>query len=165
VSQPPATSATTQAGINNLPHPTVATGIACTACHTTAGGGKQATGYDHKSTLINTSCNACHEAGSNLVGTKWNGGTSQGAGAGDTRPYTIVGLVPSTKGNRRALSQDYNHFFAVDCSECHLVPAGNGPVTTGSAYTSAWRFDHNQKRMQRSTCNMCHGSPNNLPGD
>jgi hypothetical protein len=165
VSQPPATSATTQTGINNLPHPTVATGIACTTCHTTAGGGKQATGYDHKSTLMSTNCNACHEAASNLVGTKWNGATSQGAGAGDTRPYSIVGLVPSTKGNGRALSQGYNHFFAVDCSECHLVPAGNGQVTTGSAYTSAWRFDHNQKRMQRSTCNMCHGSPNNLPGD
>jgi hypothetical protein len=165
IPQPPATSPTTQPGINNLPHPTVATGTACTTCHTEAAGGKQASGYDHKSTLINTSCNACHEAGSNLVGTPWNGATSQGAGAGDTRPFSIAGLVPSTNGNRRALTQGYNHFFAVDCAECHVIPAGNGLVTTGSAYKSAWRFDHNEKRMQRSTCNMCHSSPNNLPSD
>jgi hypothetical protein len=165
ISQPPATSATTQTGINNLPHPTVAAGTSCTSCHTTAAGGKQAIGYDHVSTLITTNCNACHEAGSNLVGTTWNGATSQASGAGDTRPYTIASLVPAFKNNSRALQQGYNHFFAVDCSECHLAPSGNGPVTTGSAYKSAWRFDHNQKRMQRSTCTMCHGSPNNLPGD
>jgi hypothetical protein len=165
IPQPPATAPTTQAGINNLPHPTVATGTACTACHQTAAGGKQATGYDHKSTLINTNCNSCHEAGSNLVGTKWSGATTQGTGTGDTRPFTIVGLVPSTGGNRRALSQGYNHFYPVDCAECHLVPAGNGPVTTGAAFKSAWRFDHKERRMQQSTCNMCHSSPNNLPKD
>jgi hypothetical protein len=165
IPQPPATSTTTQAGIPNLPHPSVSAGVSCTTCHSSATGGKQAIGYDHKSTLINSNCNACHEAGSNLVGTKWNGATSQSAGAGDTRPFTIVGLVPAFKGNRRALTQDFNHFFAVDCYECHLVPSGNGLVTTGSAYTSAWKFDHNQRRMARSTCNMCHGSPNNLPGD
>jgi len=31
--------------------------------------GTMAIGYDHGSTLIATDCNACHEAGSNLVGT------------------------------------------------------------------------------------------------
>jgi hypothetical protein len=166
ISQPPATSPTTQAGINNLPHPTVATGTTCTSCHTTAAGGKGAIGYDHKSSLINSNCNACHEAGSNLVGAKWNGATSQSSGAGDTRPYTIVGLVPSYKGNSRALSNGYNHFFSVDCHECHVVPSGNGLTATGSGYTSAWKFNHRESNMKNpSTCNMCHGSPNNLPKD
>jgi hypothetical protein len=164
IPQPPATSATTQAGISNLPHPTVAAGTSCATCHGTGGGYKQALGYDHQSTLMSSNCNACHEAGSNLVATVWNGATSQASGAGDTRPFSIVGLVPSTSGNTRALTQDYNHFFALDCSECHQIPTGNGLVTTGAAYKSAWKFNHSQGKM-RNACNMCHGSPNNLPGD
>jgi hypothetical protein len=165
VSQPPATSAKTQGGINNLPHPTVASGTSCSTCHTGGAGGKNAIGYDHASSLINSNCNACHEAGSNLVGTPWNGSTSQGSGAGDTRPYTIVGLVPSNGGNH-TLSNGYNHFFSVDCKECHAVPSGNGQTTTGSAYKSAWKFHHTTSKMTNSsTCNMCHGSPNNIPKD
>ena len=82
VSQPPATSATTQKGITNLPHPTVGSGVSCSSCHTGGAGGLGAIGYDHKSSLINSNCNSCHEAGSNLVGTKWNGGDRTGFGRG-----------------------------------------------------------------------------------
>jgi len=165
ITQPPATSATTQAGINSLPHPTVGS-TACSACHKDGAGGKNAIGYDHKSSLITTKCASCHEAGSNLVGTPWNGATSQGSGAGDTRPFTIVGLVPSFKGSTRALKNDYSHFFAYDCGQCHTLPTGNGATTTGSAYKSAWKFNHNESKMKNpSVCNMCHGSPNNIPGD
>jgi hypothetical protein len=164
IPQPPATSATLQTGINGLPHPTVGSGVACTTCHAQAGGGRQAAGYDHLSALINSNCGSCHEAGSNLVGTLWNGATTAAAGAGDTRPFSIVGLVPSTNGNGRALTNDYSHFFPADCHECHAVPSGNGAVTTGSAYKTAWKFNHKESNMTRpSTCNMCHGSPNNLP--
>ena len=164
ISQPPATSATTQAGINSLPHPTVGS-TACSTCHKNGAGGKNAIGYDHKSSLINAKCAACHEAGSNLVGTPWNSATSQSAGAGDTRPYTITGLVPSTGGNH-ALKDDYDHFFNHDCGQCHVPPAGIAATTTGSAYKSAWKFNHNESKMKNpSVCNMCHGSPNNIPGD
>ena len=165
IPQPPATGASTQTGINNLPHPTVATGVACTSCHKTAAGGKNAIGYDHKSSLINAACSACHEAGSNLVGTPWNGATSQGSGAGDTRPFTIVGLVPSNGGNH-TMKDSFNHFFAHDCGQCHVAPSGNGLTATGGGYKSAWRFNHNESKMKNpSVCNMCHGSPNNIPGD
>lgn len=52
-----------------------------------------------------------------------------------------------------------NHFYPVDCKECHAKPAGNGAVTTGSAYTSAWIFPHTQSLMTNpGTCNMCHTS-------
>ena len=164
ISQPPATSATTQAGINSLPHPTVGS-TACSTCHKNGAGGKNAIGYDHKSSLINAKCAACHEAGSNLVGTPWNSATSQSAGAGDTRPYTITGLVPSTGGNH-ALKDDYDHFFNHDCGQCHVPPSGIAATTTGSAYKSAWKFNHNESKMKNpSVCNMCHGSPNNIPGD
>ncbi|HET6147127.1 MAG TPA: hypothetical protein VFH68_06310, partial [Polyangia bacterium] len=121
IASPPAGGTITQAGINNLPHPTVGSGTGCTDCHSSAAGGRKAIGYDHKSTLINANCGACHEAGSDLVSTAWNGATSAGAGAGDTRPYSIAGLVPSTGGNSRALGNGYNHFFAADCHECHRV--------------------------------------------
>jgi cytochrome c551/c552 len=165
IPQPPAAGALLQTGITNLPHPAVATGTACTSCHKTAAGGRNATGYDHLSALINANCGSCHEAGSNLLGTPWNGATTAAAGAGDTRPFTIVGLVPSFKGNKRALTNDYKHFYPADCHECHGVPKANGLVTTGAAYVAAWKFNHNEGKMARSTCNMCHGSPNNLPGD
>ena len=162
VSQPPASSPRTQVGINNLPHPPVAGGAACTTCHSSAGGGKNAKGYDHVSALINSNCSSCHEAGSNLVGTTWNGASSAGSGAGDTRPFSSRGLVVSFKGNTRPLVNDYQHFYPADCRQCHGKPAGTSTVTTGAAYQSTWRFIHNEGAMS-GTCNMCHSSPNNLP--
>ena len=160
IPNPPATVATTQAGIANLPHPTLATGATCATCHAGGIGGKRAIGYDHLSALANSACSACHEAGSNLVGTVWNGSATQAGGAGDTRPTTITSLK-ATKGsggsctltNAAALA----HFYPVQCGQCHKVPAGNGPVTTGTAYTSAWTFPHTESKMTNpGTCNMCH---------
>src|SRR5260221_83469 len=90
ISQPPASAATTQAGITNLPHPTGQT--ACASCHTGGTGGKRAIGYDHASTLIATNCNSCHEAGSNLVGTVFNNSATEAGGASDTRPHTVKDL-------------------------------------------------------------------------
>ena len=152
IPQPPATTVTAQLGINNLPHPSVATGVACTACHTTPTGGRSAIGYDHLSTLIKTNCGSCHEAGTNLVGTLWNGATVETSGAGDSRPFTLTAVVWKSR------SIPYpKHFYPVDCNQCHVVPAGNGNVTTGAAYTAAWVFPHNQSKMTNpSTCVMCH---------
>ena len=162
VSQPPATAATTQSGINNLPHPAVGAGVLCTSCHTSAAGGKSAIGYDHLSPLINTNCNSCHEAGTNLIGTPWNGATAEASGAGDSRPFTLTSVVAHYKGN--TLTVRYaKHFHPVDCNQCHVVPAGNGGVTTGTAYQSAWVFPHTKSKMTNpSTCVMCHtnGIPN-----
>ena len=162
VSQPPATTTTTQVGINNLPHPTVGAGVLCTTCHTSAAGGKNAIGYDHLSPLIATNCNSCHEAGTNLIGTLWNGATSEAAGLGDSRPFTLSSVVAHYKGN--ALTVTYaKHFYPVDCKQCHVVPAGSGATTTGAAYQSAWVFPHTQTKMTNpSTCVMCHtnGIPN-----
>ncbi len=151
IPQPPATTVKTQLGINNLPHPSVATGALCTSCHANAAGGKNAIGYDHASTLINTNCGSCHEAGTNLVGTVWNGATTQAAGAGDSRPFTLTSVtwkrsIPYAK-----------HFYPVDCSQCHNAPAGIAVVTTGAAYQSAWVFPHTTRKMTNpSTCVMCH---------
>lgn len=154
ISQPPATGATTQGGIFNLPHPPSTSGL-CTDCHASSGGGKQAKGYDHASALSNSNCNSCHEAGSDLVGTAWNSATVTSSGAGDTRPYTLTSVV-AKYGN--GLTVTYaNHFFPVDCGECHVVPAGNGLVTTGTAYQKAWRFPHTTSKMTNpSTCLTCH---------
>ena len=171
IPQPPAATATTQPGINSLPHPTVAAGTSCTACHATASGGKNANGYDHASPLISTNCTSCHEAGSNLVGTGWNGATSEAAGAGDLRPFTLASVYAAYSGNSR--DETYpNHFYPVDCNQCHLVPAGISHVTTGGAYLSigsngnrssgAWVFPHDKGKMANpSTCLMCH--PNGVP--
>src|SRR5256885_11221063 len=49
ISQPPAATSVLQTGVANLPHPSVAAGVACTACHATAAGGKNAIGYDQLS--------------------------------------------------------------------------------------------------------------------
>jgi len=156
IPQPPATIATTQTGITNLPHPSTAT-LACSTCHTGGVGGKGAIGYDHASALINTNCNSCHEAGTNLVGTAWNGATTQGAGAGDSRPYTLTNLTATRGGDSCNVTTPY-HFYPVDCSQCHNVPAGTGAATTGSAYTNAWTFPHTTSKMTNpSTCNLCHG--------
>ena len=48
VPKPPAALATTQAGIANLPHPTLAAGASCTSCHTGGVGGKRAIGYQRR---------------------------------------------------------------------------------------------------------------------
>ena len=156
VSQPPATNATTtQAGIASLPHPSTAT-LACSTCHMNSVGGKGAIGYDHASTLIATNCNSCHEAGSNLVGAPWNGSTTQAAGAGDTRPFTITSLR-ATRGGDSCTVTTPNHFYPVDCKECHVKPSGTGAVTTGTNYTNAFTFPHTNSAMTNpSTCNMCH---------
>jgi hypothetical protein len=152
---PPAQGPTTQSGIANLPHPTVGA-QACSACHTGNVGGKNAIGYDHKSTLINANCNACHETGSNLLGTAWNNTTTYSAGAGDTRPYTLTSVVPTFKGNTRPVSTP-KHFYPTNCYQCHGVPTGNGLVTTGAAYTSVWRLQHIESHMSNpTTCNYCH---------
>ncbi len=154
IPQPPATSPTTEAGIANLPHPSVTSG--CSTCHSGGVGGKGAMGYDHASTLINTACNACHEAGSNLVATLWNGATTQSAGAGDTRPFTLTS-IRATRGGDSCTVTAPNHFYPVDCAECHNVPTGNGLTTTGTAYTTAFTFPHTSTKMSNpSTCNLCH---------
>lgn len=160
--QPPAPTATTQRGISNLPHPTVGSGTACTTCHATTAGGKNAMGYDHASSLINGNCSSCHEAGSNLVGTAWNNSTTQSAGAGDTRPYTLSSVV-ATRGGSQLTVTYKNHFYPVDCYQCHNAPTGIVKTQTGTAYTSAWTFPHSTSRMTNpSTCVMCHtnGVPN-----
>ena len=158
IPQPPATTATTQTGITNLPHPGTAT-LACSACHTGGVGAKRAIGYDHASTLINTNCNSCHEAGTNLIGTVWNGTTTQSAGAGDSRPITLTNLTATRGGDSCRLTVQ-NHFYPVDCSQCHKVPTGTGAVKTGTAYTSAWTFPHSTSAMTNpSTCQLCHSQP------
>ena len=65
-----------------------------------------------------------------------------------------------------------NHFYPVDCYQCHLAPTGIATTKTGTAYapatggstsTSAWAFPHNQRLMTNpTTCTMCHtnGIPN-----
>jgi hypothetical protein len=162
VPQPPAPApATTPQPIANLPHPTVAAGTTCTSCHASGGGGKLASGYDHASALINGNCNACHEAGSNLVGTPWSGATAQASGAGDTRPFTLASVVASYNGGSKTVTYA-NHFYPVDCTQCHTAPSGVSSVTTGATYTKAWTFPHKQSLMTNpSTCSMCHG--NNIP--
>ena len=163
IPQPPATSATTQLGIASLPHPSVASGVACTTCHSSPSGSKPATGYDHASALINANCASCHEAGSNLVGTVWNGTTVQASGAGDTRPFT----TSLTQCNLPATAL---HFYPPsgtaaalgDCNLCHRTPAGNGTTTTGAAFTAAWQWHHPSKQGSKSSfpCLVCHVQAN-----
>jgi hypothetical protein len=161
IPQPPATAATTQAGIANLPHPTVATGTTCATCHTGGVGGKGAIAYDHASALAAANCGACHEAGSNLLGTPWNGATAQASGAGDTRPYTLPSVVATRGGSGSCTITLANHFFPVDCSQCHATPAGIDPVSTGTVYTGRWSFPHTTSKMSNpSTCNLCHTGQN-----
>jgi hypothetical protein len=159
---PPAPTGTSpmQTGIMNLPHPQVVMGQ-CVTCHATSAGGKNALGYDHASSAILTNCGSCHEAGSNLVATPWNGATAQTAGAGDTRPFTLTSVIASFN---LGMTVTYaNHFYPADCNQCHVTPAGNGLTTTGAAYASAWTFPHNQLTMTNpSTCIMCH--VNGVPG-
>src|SRR5207253_283892 len=110
----------------------------CTACHTSETGGKPAIGYDHASGVGMMYCNACHEAGSNLVGTVWNGATLESLGAGDTRPFTLPSVYAAYQGGSLHVTWP-NHFYnsgtmTVDCRECHVVPPLYGATTTGSAY-------------------------------
>jgi hypothetical protein len=138
ISRPPATSTTTQTGIANLPHPPVATGVACTTCHPAASSGhRNASGYPHTSSLIASKCNACHEAGTDLL---------------------AVTYSSTTRGDSRAVgNQNATHFYPVDCKECHGTPSGNGAWTSASASHSAWKFNHTTSKMTRqSTCNWCH---------
>ena len=154
IPQPPAANATTiQGGIANLPHPTVGS-QACTACHTGGGGGRMAFGYDHASTLDDANCNACHEAGSDLVSPIWNGAATLAAGAGDTRPITVTTLAVKFSGNTCTVTNP-NHFYPADCTQCHAAPAGTLTVKTGTAYTTAWKFNHNESKM-KGLCKNCH---------
>ncbi len=151
---PPAPSPTTQLGIVGLPHPGGTT--SCETCHGSSGGGRMAIGYDHASTLINTNCSSCHEAGSDLVSPVWNGATSTSGGAGDTRPYTLSSVRASFHGDSSTETQP-NHFYPLDCHECHTAPSGVSTGTTGSTYSSNWRFVHNCRVMTpRTSCLMCH---------
>jgi hypothetical protein len=158
VPQPPAPAPATQPGIAGLPHPTTASWMTCANCHTGGVGGRGAIGYDHASALAAANCGACHEAGSGLVGTPWNGATAQTAGAGDTRPYTLPSMiVPSPVPGSQCTITVPNHFYPVDCSECHATPRETGAVTTGAPYTAAWGLVHAGPRMSNpSTCNLCH---------
>lgn len=96
------------------------------------------------------------------MGTVWNGVTTEAAGLGDTRPFTLPSVRATYKGNTS--TENYpRHFFPIDCRECHVIPAGNGLTTTGAAYQTAWRFPHTTRSMSNpSTCLTCHpgGAPN-----
>jgi len=158
VSQPPATTATTQSGIANLPHPTLGAGETCSTCHANGIGAKHAAGYDHASPLISANCSSCHETGSDLVSTPWNGAT----GVGDTRPYDLALANPCN------ISASFMHFYPPngtasllgDCGVCHTFPSGAATTTTGVAYASAWRWHHPPKNDNTGTfpCSVCHVS-------
>jgi hypothetical protein len=136
VGQPPATSPTTQTGINALPHPTVGS-TPCAKCHTGGVGGTNALGYDHASALINSNCGSCHETGSNLVSAVWNSAATEAAGTGDTRP---IGLTKLNRSSQAAVATIQIHYYPTDCHECHSVPTapaapgGIGTATTGGPY-------------------------------
>ena len=118
-------------------------------------------GYDHASALINTNCRSCHEAGSNLIGTTWNNATSTGAGAGDSRPFTLTSVIAKMGGKTMNVTYP-KHFFPVDCNQCHNTPIGISKAQSGSAYTGARAFPHTKSKMTNpSTCVMCHttGAP------
>ncbi|MBX7100484.1 MAG: hypothetical protein K1X89_22390 [Myxococcaceae bacterium] len=178
VAQPPATTAVTQTGINNLPHPAVPTGTACTLCHATAAGGKQATGYDHALAPA-TNCNACHEAGSNLIGLPWNPNAAGAAtiaaqcskGGGDikdrggvTRAIGLTFTANNFCSDRATAATITKHFYPVDCSQCHNKPAaGIIKDSTGTTFRTMWAFPHKTGNMTNpSTCVLCHtnGIPN-----
>lgn len=149
---PPAATPTMQPAVSGIAHPSTG-GAACATCHGSGGGGRSAIGYDHAPVApITNHCNACHEAGSDLVSPVWNGATM----TGDTRPFTLASVRASFSGN--TTTETYpNHFYPVDCDECHVAPTGIATGTTGSAFTSAWRFNHACRSMTPvTTCRMCH---------
>jgi hypothetical protein len=170
VSSPPAPNTTTIAsGIAMLPHPAGT----CNLCHPNGVGGKNAFAYDH-ALAPNANCAACHEAGSNLVATPWNGTVTatnlpascgEGGGQvrdrqGDTRAIGITQIACGDKANTLqcgTASCSLRHFYPADCKECHNKPAaGIRTTSTGSAYVTAWRFPHTKNNMQLTTCCMCH---------
>jgi hypothetical protein len=169
---PPAGSPVPQNGISNLPHPTVPTGTACTACHQSAAGGKNALGYDHASSLIASNCNSCHEAGSDDLNTPYNGQATQASGLGDTRPWQMNPTKPLYGGQCQGKTLTVpNHFYPADCSGCHNTPSGITVTTSGSTYLNQssgngmWQFPHDKSKMRnlvntaggQSVCNVCHG--------
>ena len=154
ISRPPAATATTQTGITNLPHPTPPVGSACTACHAATGSKKPALGYDHASALINAACSACHEAGSNLVTTLWNGATTEGAGAGDTRPFTLTSVVARKGG---VGGDDLHH---------HLVqPLLPGPVRPVPRLTGRQRAGDHRHRLRLGLVLPAQDLQHDQPGD
>ncbi|MBX7114522.1 MAG: hypothetical protein K1X64_09380 [Myxococcaceae bacterium] len=179
IAAPPAAAGTVQGGIADLPHPTVAAGTDCTTCHASASGGRRAVGYDHASNLINANCRACHEAGSDLVGTAWNPTASgastlqascgEGSGsirdrAGDTRAIGLGSLACTDKATSKTCGSGNcvaNHFYPADCHECHNKPSGVTVTKTGASYVSGWQFPHSQGNMQQTTCCMCHNARSN----
>jgi hypothetical protein len=178
IAQPPASSATTQAGLNGLQHPAIPAGASCTSCHASASGGRGAFGYDH-ALAPSTGCASCHEAGSDLVGTPWtldatgaaqtsamcNMGFGQVADrGGDTRPVGIATLACSAAAaslSCGAQNCSLNHFFPSDCGECHKKPAAvPATVQTGAPYVGNWSFQHYfGAPAQQSTCCHCHAPP------
>jgi hypothetical protein len=156
-------------GVNGLFHPAVPAGASCTTCHATSSGGRGAFGYDHSGAPTGA-CSACHEAGSDLVGSPWvlnapgavmvaatcakGSGTIADRG-GDTRPVGLSSLscIPSTCG-----SACQAHFFPADCGECHLKPSAVPSLNqTGSSFASAWAFQHYfGAPAQQTTCSFCH---------
>ncbi|MBS2026555.1 MAG: hypothetical protein JST54_01520 [Deltaproteobacteria bacterium] len=167
VSQPPATSATTEPAISGcVPHPSTAS-TSCTTCHGTGTPTQGAIGYDHASG--SKPCSACHEAGSTLIGpSNWNGATSVSAGGGDTRPYTLP-LSTNNQGSQGMGSRAYcdsnncpdgtSHWFTTgtDCSTCHSAPSGVALAQTGTNYKTAWKFTHpSQNGSCTATCKVCH---------
>jgi hypothetical protein len=172
IPDPPASPPAVQAGVPDLPHPATAT-LGCVTCHVGGAGGKRARGYDHASPLAASSCAACHEAGSDLVGTAWNGATAPAAGAGDTRPISLASATPSYKGNARVVTFP-SHFYLdrtgaqVDCAWCHVAPAGVALATSGPAYLAAWAFLHPPELDPPvDVCYQCHLTgrpPRDAPG-
>ncbi len=182
IGQPPAANATTlQAGLNNLPHPVIPRGASCTSCHTSGSGGRGARGYDH-ALAPSTGCAACHEAGSDLVGSPWTpdpaatqlaaqcgrgGGTIADRG-GDTRPVGLTSLACSSRASSQNCGSQncvLNHFYPSDCGECHVKPSVvPATVQTGASYVSRWRFQHFfGAPAQQATCCHCHAAPSCRP--
>jgi len=170
IARPPAPDAgIIQAGLSGLQHPAVPAGGSCTSCHTQATGGRNAFAYDH-ALAPSTGCNACHEAGSDLVATPFSVGTGTvaavcsfgggmvQAGAGDTRPVGLSALPCAPSATPATIT---NHFYPADCGECHRKPAGAPATTsTGATYQNAWRFQHSfGAPIQGATCCGCHAPP------
>jgi hypothetical protein len=179
---PPAAAGTTQAGINNLQHPSTS-GLQCTSCHTSASGGKGAIGYDHV-LAPSTGCSACHEAGSNLVGTAWQlnapgavstpASCSKGNGsiadrAGDTRAVGVTSIACGDSARNKTAqcgSQNcsLNHFYPTDCSVCHAKPLGLVKTSTGTTFSAGWKFKHPSTGTQVPACCQCHSGTTNCSG-
>jgi nitrate/TMAO reductase-like tetraheme cytochrome c subunit len=179
VAMPPAANAgTVEPGLNGLAHPTVASGTACTTCHTSSSGGRGAFGYDH-SGAPSSGCASCHEAGSDLLGTPWtlnapnaamtSATCNEGGGAildrgGDTRPVGVASLACSAAASSQTCGSQncsLNHFYPSDCSECHAKPAAVPALdATGTTYTGNWKFQHYfGAPATQSTCCHCHAAP------